>query len=106
MTNQKTQELGTCRIGPLLWRMAAPAITAQIVNLFYNLVDRMYIGHIKGIGKLALTGVGVTLPIIMIISAFAALVSMGGAPRSSIFWGRAKRKRLRKFLAAAPACWL
>lgn len=103
MTNQKTQELGTCRIGPLLWRMAAPAITAQIVNLFYNLVDRMYIGHIKGIGKLALTGVGVTLPIIMIISAFAALVSMGGAPRSSIFLGQGKKEEAEKILGGCTS---
>ncbi|QNL45859.1 MATE family efflux transporter [Oscillibacter hominis] len=71
--------------------MATPAVAAQIINLLYNLVDRMYIGHIhpiETVGKLALTGVGVCLPIIMVISAFAALVSMGGASRASIFLGK------------------
>ncbi|MBU5626820.1 MATE family efflux transporter [Oscillibacter sp. MSJ-2] len=71
--------------------MATPAVAAQIINLLYNLVDRMYIGHIhpiETVGKLALTGVGVCLPIIMVISAFAALVSMGGASRASIYLGK------------------
>ncbi|MEG3030382.1 MAG: MATE family efflux transporter, partial [Oscillospiraceae bacterium] len=88
MNENETQSLGTENVGKLLFRLAAPAIAAQIINLLYNLVDRMYIGHIEGIGKLALTGVGVCLPIIMIISAFAALVSMGGAPRASIYLGK------------------
>jgi putative MATE family efflux protein len=79
--------LGTEPVGRLLIRLSIPAITAQIVNMLYNIVDRIYIGHIPGVGALALTGVGVCMPIIMIISAFAALVSMGGAPRASIFMG-------------------
>lgn len=86
--NNQTDRLGSEKIGKLLFSMALPAITAQLVQLLYNLVDRMYIGHIEGVGKLALTGVGVTLPLIMLISAFAALISMGSAPRAGIFMGK------------------
>ena len=81
--NNENDFLGTEPIGKLLFRLALPAITAQIINLLYNLVDRVYIGHMPGDGALALTGVGVCMPVIMIVSAFAALVSMGGAPRAS-----------------------
>ena len=80
--------LGTEPVGKLLWKLALPSLTAQIINMLYNIVDRIYIGHIPGDGALALTGVGVCLPVIMIVSAFAALVSCGGAPRASIFMGR------------------
>lgn len=80
--------LGTEPVGRLLVKLALPAITAQIINLLYNMVDRIYIGHMPGNGSLALTGVGVCMPVIMIVSAFAALVSMGGAPRASIFMGK------------------
>ena len=79
--------LGTEKIGKLLFRLALPAVTAQLVNMLYNLVDRIYIGHIPGAGTLALTGVGVCMPLILLISAFAALVSMGAAPRTSICMG-------------------
>lgn len=72
--------LGTANVKTLLRQLAIPAITAQVVNVLYNVVDRMYIGHIPDIGALALTGVGVCMPIIMLITAFAALVSMGSAP--------------------------
>ena len=98
MQENKTQELGTCSVGKLLFKLAVPAIAAQIINLLYNLVDRMYIGHIAGIGKLALTGVGVCLPLIMLISAFAALVSMGAAPRASIFLGKSESENAEKTL--------
>ena len=80
--------LGTEPVGKLMWKLSVPAITAQIINLLYNLVDRIYIGHMPGDGDLALTGMGVCLPIIMIVSAFAALVGQGGAPRASIAMGR------------------
>ena len=79
-------------------RLAAPAIAAQIINLLYNLVDRMYIGHIAEIGKLALTGVGVCLPLTMLISAFAALVGMGAAPRASIFLGKGEKDQAEEVL--------
>lgn len=88
MTDNKTELLGKQNVGKLLFRLSVPAITAQIINLLYNLVDRMYIGHIRNVGKLALTGVGVCLPIIIIIFAFSYLISMGGAPRASIFLGK------------------
>lgn len=90
--------LGKGSVGKLLFQLALPAITAQIINVLYNMVDRMYIGHIPEIGKFALTGVGVTMPVIMAISAFAALVSMGGAPRTSIMMGRKDEKTANKIL--------
>lgn len=87
----KEMELAQAPIGKLFLRLAAPAITAQVINVLYNVVDRMYIGHIPVIGAKALTGVGVTVPVILMISAMAALVSMGGAPRASIALGRNDR---------------
>jgi len=87
----ETDALGTERVGKLLFKLAIPAITAQMVNLLYNVVDRMYIGHIEGIGKLALTGVGICLPLILLVSAFAALVGMGAAPRASIYLGKGEK---------------
>ncbi|MBR5508604.1 MAG: MATE family efflux transporter, partial [Lachnospiraceae bacterium] len=80
--------LGEEPIGKLLWKLSIPAITAQLINLLYNMVDRIFIGHMPKNGALALTGVGVCMPIIMIVSAFAALVSNGGAPRASMAMGK------------------
>ena len=80
--------LGTAPVGKLLFKLAIPTVIAQIINMLYNIVDRIYIGHIPEEGSLALTGVGVCMPIIMIVTAFAALVSAGGAPRASIFMGK------------------
>ena len=77
--------LGTEPIGKLLMKLALPTVAAQLINMLYNIVDRIYIGHIPGDGALALTGVGVCMPIIMIVSAFAALVGNGGAPRATIY---------------------
>ena len=88
MSNKDNSFLGTEPLGRLLFRLALPTITAQIINLLYNVVDRVYIGHMDEIGDLALTGVGVCMPLIMIVSAFAALVAGGGAPRASIFMGQ------------------
>ncbi|MBO5101831.1 MAG: MATE family efflux transporter [Clostridia bacterium] len=87
MTNQK-EILGSAPIGKLLFRLALPIVVAQLINMLYNIVDRIYIGHMPEVGDLALTGVGVCMPIIMIVSAFSALVSSGGAPRASIFMGK------------------
>lgn len=97
---QQTKEvdLGSGSVGKLLFQLALPAITAQIINVLYNMVDRMYIGHLPDVGANALTGVGVTFPIIMAISAFAALVSMGGAPRASIMLGKGKKDEAEKIL--------
>ena len=80
--------LGTAPVGKLLFKLAIPTVVAQLINMLYNIVDRIYIGHIPEVGSLALTGVGVCMPIIMIVTAFAALVSAGGAPRASIFMGK------------------
>ena len=94
----KTEQLGTAPMGKLFVSLAAPAVAAQVINLLYNLVDRMYIGHMEGVGRLALTGVGVCLPLIMIISAFAALVASGGAPRASIAMGKGDHDLAEKLL--------
>ena len=98
MKQKKETDLGREPIGRLLFRLSVPAITAQVVNVLYNMVDRMYIGHIPGYGAQALTGVGVTFPLIMLISAFAALVSMGGAPRSSIMMGKGKKDEAEEIM--------
>lgn len=90
--------LGTEPIGRLLLKMALPTVTAQVINMLYNIVDRIYIGHIPEVGTAALTGVGVCMPLIMIVSAFAALIGSGGAPRVSIFMGRGDEKSAEKTL--------
>ena len=86
--NDNKSFLGTEPIGKLLMKLALPTVAAQLINMLYNIVDRIYIGHIPGDGALALTGVGVCMPIIMIVSAFAALVGNGGAPRATIYMGK------------------
>ena len=96
-------KLGTAPVGRLLTSLAIPCITAQVVNLLYNIVDRIYIGHIPEIGSTALTGVGVTFPIITIISAFSALVGMGGAPRASIRMGQKDNDGAEKILGNCMA---
>ena len=85
--DQKNAFLGTEPIGRLLFRLAIPTVIAQLVHMLYNIVDRIYIGHMPQVGSLALTGLGVCTPIILIVSAFAALVASGGAPRASIIAG-------------------
>lgn len=95
---QKNDFLGKEPIGKLLWKMSVPAIAAQIINLLYNLVDRVYIGHMPEDGALALTGVGVCMPIIMIVTAYAALVSNGGAPRASMAMGKGDYDEAEKIL--------
>lgn len=99
MTDKK-EMLGTAPIGRLLFRLALPTVVAQLINMLYNIVDRVYIGHMPEVGDLALTGVGVCMPIIMIVSAFAALVSSGGAPRASIFMGEKNIDGAEKALGA------
>ena len=98
MIQSKKTDLGKDRIGRLFFALAIPAITSQLVNALYNMVDRMYIGHIPGSGAAALTGVGVAFPLIMIIAAFAALVSMGGAPRASIMMGKGDEDQANRIL--------
>ena len=96
--SSREADLGRAPIGSLLFKLALPAIAAQIINVLYNMVDRMYIGHIPDIGPSALTGVGVTMPIIMCISAFAALAAMGGAPQASILMGKGDKDSAEKVL--------
>lgn len=96
----KNEFLGTQPIGKLLFQLAIPTIAAQLINMLYNIVDRIYIGRMEGIGDLALTGVGVCMPIILIVSAFAALVSSGGAPRASIFLGKKDTQAAEKTLGS------
>lgn len=96
--SSNSEFLGRDPIGKLLWKLSIPAIAAQLINLLYNLVDRIYIGHIPEEGALALTGVGVCMPIIMIVTAFAALVSNGGAPRASMAMGRGDDETAEKIL--------
>ena len=90
--------LGKESVGRLLFKLALPTVLAQLINMLYNMVDRIYIGHIPGDGSLALTGVGVCMPLIMIVSAFAALVGSGGAPRASIFMGKGNKEAAEKTL--------
>ncbi len=92
----KNNFLGTEPVGKLLRKLAVPTLAAQIVNMLYNLVDRVYIGN--GVGFLALTGVGVCLPVIMIVTAFAALASAGGAPRASIAMGKKDNRSAEEIL--------
>ena len=92
--------LGTEPVGRLLFRLAIPTITAQLINMLYNIVDRIYIGHMPGEGDMALTGVGVCMPVIMFVSAFAALVSAGGAPRASIFMGQGDTDKAEKTMGS------
>lgn len=90
--------LGTQPVGKLLIKLAVPTVVAQLVNMLYNIVDRIYIGHMPGDGSLALTGVGVCLPVILIVSAFAAFVASGGAPRASIAMGKGDHDQAEKLL--------
>jgi putative MATE family efflux protein len=96
--NDKKEFLATEPIGKLLFRLSIPTVVAQLINMLYNIVDRIYIGHMPFDGSLALTGVGVCMPIIMLVSAFAALVSSGGAPRASIFMGEKDQTSAEKTL--------
>ena len=95
---QNKDFLGTEPVGKLLLKLALPTVAAQIINMLYNIVDRIYIGHIKDVGALALTGVGVCMPLIMIVAAFAALISNGGAPRATIFIGKRAKESVERIL--------
>lgn len=103
MENKQDERLGTEKLGKLILSMALPAVAAQLINVLYNIVDRIYIGHIAGYGDMALTGVGVTFPIIMIISAFSAFAGMGGAPLASIQLGKKNYEKAEKILGTCTA---
>ncbi|MCI8298946.1 MAG: MATE family efflux transporter [Lachnospiraceae bacterium] len=96
---QKT-DLGKDSVGKLLLNLALPAILAQLVNMLYNIVDRIYIGHMKDTGAIALTGIGLCLPMILLVMAFSALLGMGGAPRAAIYMGKGDLESARKTLGS------
>lgn len=98
MNQSREDKLGTMPIPKLMLSLAIPSVIAQLINVLYNIVDRMYIGHIKEVGSVALTGVGVTFPIIMLISAFSAFVGAGGAPLAAIALGKGDRERAERIL--------
>lgn len=98
MINKYEERLGTERMLPLVFKMALPAVAAQFVNLLYSIVDRIYIGHIPGIGTDALAGVGVTISLVVLISSFSAIVGGGGAPLAAIALGQSDRRRAGKIL--------
>ncbi len=95
---RQDERLGNAPLGKLIISMALPAVAAQLINVLYNIVDRIYIGHIPGQGDVALTGVGVTFPIIMLVSAFSAFAGMGGAPLASIELGKKDYEKAEKIL--------
>lgn len=95
-----TSKLAKAPVGKLLFSLAVPSVIAQIVNLLYNIVDRIYIGHIEDVGSVALTGVGLTFPIICLIGAFTMLIAQGGAPRAAIFMGKGDNKTAEKILGS------
>ena len=97
--NHRDEKTRKCnRWEKLMFSLALPSVAAQLINVLYNIVDRMYIGHIPGYGNAALTGVGVTFPILTMISAFSAFAGMGGAPLASIQLGKQNRQRAEQIL--------
>lgn len=98
MARKSEEAMASAPIGPLMVRLALPAVAAQLINMLYNIVDRIYIGHIPEVGRTALTGLGITFPIIMLISAFTAFAGMGGAPLASIRLGSGDRAGAEKIL--------
>ena len=97
-TQKKQQDMGTGDVKKLLLQLMIPAVVAQVVNLLYNIVDRIYIGHIEGIGAAALTGVGLFAPILMLLNAFAMLIGAGGAPRTAIALGQDNKDEAEKII--------
>ncbi|NLJ96212.1 MAG: MATE family efflux transporter [Clostridiales bacterium] len=96
--NQQDSKMGNEKIGSLMLRLSIPTIIAQIINVLYNIVDRMYVGHIEEIGPIALTGLGVSAPLILIISAFSMFVGGGGAPLAAIALGKSDKEEAEKIL--------
>ena len=98
------EKLGTAPLGRLMLSLALPTVLAQLINVLYNVVDRIYIGHMQGDGNLALTGVGVTLPIITLIAAFSAFAGAGGAPLAAIELG--KKDERKSSLIMGNSAWM
>ena len=108
MSNQRntdaSAQLGTAPIGQLLLRLAAPTVVAQLVNLLYNIVDRIYIGHMPEVGRVALTGIGLCFPVIYLITAFTMLVAQGGAPRAAIAMGQGDNDKAERIMGSCFTC--
>ena len=105
MSQQTKQDMGTGSIPKLMLNLAIPAVVAQLINMLYNIVDRIYIGHIPDAGASALTGVGLFLPILMMINAFAMLAGSGGAPRAAIAMGRNDHETHKRFWETVFPCF-
>lgn len=103
MEMTREERLGTEKLGKLIVSMALPAMAAQLINVLYNIIDRMYIGHIEGYGSLALTGVGITFPIITLISAFSEFAGVGGAPLAAMKLGKKDYDGAEKILGTSAA---
>lgn len=99
-----SEELGTAPVGKLLLKLAAPTVVAQLVNLLYNIVDRIYIGHMPQVGALALTGIGLCFPVVYLISAFTMLIAQGGAPRAAIAMGEGDNDRAEQIMGGCFTC--
>lgn len=104
--NKDSNILETMPVVPLFIKMAVPAVLSQLINILYNLVDKMFIGHLKIEGAKALAGLGVTTPVILFLSAFAALVSMGGAPKAAIALGRNEKDKAERIMGSCMALLL
>ncbi len=108
MNNQSNSgvsaQLGSAPVGRLLLKLAAPAVVAQLVNLLYNIVDRIYIGHMPEVGTTALTGIGLCFPVVYLIGAFTMLVAQGGAPRAAIAMGAGDNERAEKIMGGCFTC--
>ena len=104
MANTYEEKLGTEKMLPLILKMALPSVAAQLVNLLYSIVDRIYIGHIPEIGTDALAGIGVTSSVIMLVAAFANIVGGGGAPLASIALGKGDRERAKRIRGCHVGC--
>lgn len=102
-SSEKKPDLGTAPIGILLLKLGIPSILAQLTHIAYNMVDRMYVGHMGEEGAVALTGLGVSTPLVAVLSAFSALICMGAAPRSSVFLGRQNKTMAEKILSNSTA---
>lgn len=101
MNTEREKQLATMPIPKLMRRLAIPMVIAQLINMLYNMVDRIYIGRLPGVGDVALTGLGVAFPIILIVSAFSSFAGAGGAPLASIQLGKGNRDKAEKFLGNA-----
>ena len=99
-----SQQLATAPVGKLLLKLAVPTVVAQLVNLLYNIVDRIYLGHMPDVGLAALTGVGLCFPVIYLITAFTMLIAQGGAPRAAIAMGEGDNDRAERIMGSCFTC--